>query len=131
MNTSAPAISRPIVNAMLPPASLLADGADAPLAHFHWRYVTLIGCMLMGYALDGRAFAYLGYPPLFVAEIMLLVGVAVFATTRQWRQLLTNPRTWPLLGLCAWGALQTLPYFSIYGMSAARDAVVQRHLATA
>ena len=88
------------------------------------RYVVFLGCVLLGYSLCGRGFAYVGFPPIFIGEIALLTGLAMFTTAQTWREVLTDRTVWPLLGLFAWGALQTAPYVSSDGIDAIRDAVV-------
>ena len=39
------------------------------------RYLVGLAVCLLGYALFGRAFAYLGVPPLFIGEAMLVLGL--------------------------------------------------------
>src|SRR4030095_7310555 len=38
-------------------------------------FLSLMVCLLVGYAFFGRAFAYLGVAPLYVGEVALAVGV--------------------------------------------------------
>ena len=42
------------------------------------RYLALLAIVLLGYALMGKGFAYIGFPPLYVGEIAFLTGIAVF-----------------------------------------------------
>ena len=42
------------------------------------RYLALLAIVLLGYALMGKGFAYLGFPPLYVGEIAFLAGIFVF-----------------------------------------------------
>ena len=42
------------------------------------RYLALLAIVLLGYALMGKGFAYLGFPPLYVGEIAFLAGIVVF-----------------------------------------------------
>ena len=88
------------------------------------KYVVFLCCVLLGYALCGRGFAYVGVPPLFVGEIALLAGLAIFATAQTWREVLTDRSVWPLLALFVWGTLRTIPFVSEDGIDAIRDAVV-------
>jgi hypothetical protein len=79
--------------------------------------------LLAGYALFGRGFAYLGIPPLFICEFGVVFAVAaVFLGFNGllWR----SPITWLLIAFSLWGAAQTLPYISDYGLTALRDAVI-------
>jgi hypothetical protein len=88
------------------------------------HFVSLLAIVLLGYALAGRGFAYVGAPPLFIGEITLGCGLAAFATARGWRSVLTDHRTWPLLGLGAWGMYRTIPFVSADPVNAIRDGVV-------
>lgn len=85
---------------------------------------------LLGYAVAGRGFAYLGAPPLFVGEILLASGVVlalVSGDRRAWRR----PLAIVLLLLVAWGAARTVPYLGTYRLTALRDAVVWGYAAMA
>ena len=42
------------------------------------RYLALLAIVLLGYALMGKGFAYIGFPPLYVGEIAFLTGIVVF-----------------------------------------------------
>ena len=41
-------------------------------------YLMLLGGVLLGYAVIGKGFAYIGAPPLFIGEMGLLLGIVVF-----------------------------------------------------
>ncbi|MCA9156784.1 MAG: O-antigen ligase family protein [Planctomycetales bacterium] len=79
--------------------------------------------LLLGYALFGKGFAYLGASPLFVGELVLLTGTYVFLRVG-WKYVIIRPTVWPLLGLAAWGTLTTLPHVSTYGIDSIRDAMI-------
>jgi len=104
-------------------------------------YLGLLGVVLTGYALFGRTFAALGFRPLYIGEIALVLGVGVALLTlasRQTRRSILD--TWhradgtarlrlvlaPALLAAAmlWGALRTAPFIPIHGLDALRDAVV-------
>jgi hypothetical protein len=87
------------------------------------RYIVFLGFVLAGYSLAGRGFAYLGVPPLFIGEIALILGLVAMATAHNVSTLFRFRYTWPLFGLFAWGALQTLPYLPKYGIDCLRDGV--------
>ena len=55
------------------------------------RYTILLALALLGYAIAGKGFAYLGAPPLFVGEFMLLLGILVFLRTGAWIAVLATP----------------------------------------
>ena len=88
------------------------------------RFIGLLAVVLLGYALAGRGFAYVGAPPLFIGEITLGCGVVAFATARGWTAVLLDLRLWPLLALMAWGACRTVPFVSGNPVDAIRDGVV-------
>lgn len=93
-------------------------------ALLRFDYLTLHALLLLGYALAGKMFAYLGVAPVYIGEIVLILGTCGFVVSvRRWMAL----RNWalvPLLLFMAWGALRTLPGLSEYGTLALRDAVV-------
>lgn len=88
------------------------------------RYIAALGVCLLGYALLGRTFAYVGLPPVFIGEIMLLVGLMVAAGSRKVAEILAN---WPMrfwLVLMAWTVVRTVPYLGRDGLDAPRDAML-------
>ena len=88
------------------------------------RYLAALGVCLLGYALLGRTFAYVGVPPVFVGEVMLAVGLGVAAGSRRVGEVLA---TWPMrfwLVLLAWTVVRTVPYLGRDGVDAPRDAML-------
>jgi O-antigen ligase/polysaccharide polymerase Wzy-like membrane protein len=88
------------------------------------RYLLLLLGVLLAYALTGRGFAYLGFPPLYVGELALLTGSIIFLRTGC---LIAAVATLPSLLLAAamaWVTLRTLPFVGMYGFDALRDSVV-------
>lgn len=82
------------------------------------------GLLLLGYAVAGKGFAYLGIPPLFVGEIVLLIALAGLVFTGSLRDIPLMPIHWILFFFVVWGALRALPYLGEYGMDTLRDSVV-------
>lgn len=78
--------------------------------------------LLTGYAIGGRGFAYLGFPPLFVGELALALGLtaALVAGSLRGRWTLAAGAIvmFELVGL-----VTTVPYVSAYGIDAFRDGV--------
>lgn len=76
--------------------------------------------ILAGYAFLGKGFAYLGAPPLYVGELVLVLALFAIAVR------LPHARFHPLHALLAlfmlWGLLRTIPYVGTYGIDAPRDA---------
>ncbi|WP_412060253.1 O-antigen ligase family protein [Rubrivirga sp. IMCC45206] len=88
------------------------------------RYVAILGGCLVGYALLGRPFAYIGVPPLFIGEMLLLAGLAIAASSGGLGAAL---RAWPIrlwLVLAVWAVIRTVPYLGVYGLDAARDLML-------
>ena len=88
------------------------------------RYLALLAIVLLGYALMGKGFAYIGFPPLYVGEIAFLTGIAVFVRSGV---LVASLATLPSLVLAAtmmWVLARTVPFVSVYGFDALRDSVI-------
>ena len=88
------------------------------------RYVGVLAGCLLGYAVLGRTFAYVGLAPLFIGEVMLAVGLAVSLSAGRVGAALSS---WPLRlwgVLLVWTVVRTLPYVSTYGLDAPRDAML-------
>jgi hypothetical protein len=89
-----------------------------------WSFLSLLCFLLFGYAVGGKAFAYLGYSQIYAGEIVLLVGTFGFLlSVRRWMAL----RDWavtPLLLFMLLGAVRTVPGVMEHGVSALRDAVI-------
>lgn len=90
------------------------------------RRVTLqlIGFLLVGYAFFGRGFAYLGVPPVYIGEVVFFLATVLGLASRSLRQLHRSGLLYALLLLAAWCAVRTLPYVSVHGWNALRDAAV-------
>ena len=88
------------------------------------RWLTLLCLTLLGYALAGKGWAYIGIPPIFIGETVLLCGVVCFFVRDHWSRILEVPAVWLLLLMAAWGFLRTASYFSEYGAEALRDAAL-------
>src|SRR6201747_2517823 len=82
------------------------------------HYLVLLGGVLVGYAMMGKGFAYLGFPPIYMGEAAFLAGIVVFLVTGC---LVASLATLPSLVLAAtmtWVLLRTLPYVGVYGFDA-------------
>jgi O-Antigen ligase len=79
---------------------------------------------LLGYAVMGKGFAYLGFPPLYTGEIAFLIGAVVFLRSNV---LVASLATLPgllLVALLVWVLARTIPFVSEYGFDALRDSTV-------
>ena len=88
------------------------------------RYLTLLAIVLLGYALMGKGFAYLGFPPLYVGEFALLAGFVVFLRTGTWVASLSTLPSLMLVVLMVWVLARTIPYVSVYGFDSLRDSTI-------
>jgi len=83
-----------------------------------------LGVLLVGYAFFGRSFAYLGVAPVFVGELVLLLGLLAVLVNGGLAAAFRSPLSWMFVAFAGWCATRTLPYFGTYGMDALRDAVI-------
>jgi hypothetical protein len=89
-------------------------------------FAVALGVLLLGYMFLGRGFAHLGFPPAFVGEIVLAIGIVAtgFALWRNGIRAAPSRIVWLLLGLMVLGAIRTVPYLGEYGLDALRDATL-------
>ena len=99
-----------------------SDRPAVPPAARPGPWLTLLCLTLLGYALFGKGWAYVGVPPLFVGEAALFCGLVPLVLFHRWRRLLPIPAVWTLFALMAWGLLRTWPDVPRYGTDALRDA---------
>jgi hypothetical protein len=79
---------------------------------------------LVGYALAGKGCAYVGVPPLFLGELVLLCGLLWVALCGSARGLMELPAGRCLLLLLLWGLVRLWPDVPRHGADALRDAVI-------
>lgn len=88
-------------------------------------YVGFLFFVLLGYALLGKGFAYLGVKPLFIGEVLMILGVGVLGgAARSTGYVMRRPVIWLLAVTALWGGIRTIPYISTFGVVALRDAVL-------
>jgi hypothetical protein len=88
------------------------------------RYLAFLAIVLLGYALMGKGFAYLGLPPLYMGEIALLTGIIVFLRTGALLASLTTLPSLVLVVLMVWVVARTVPFMSMYGVDSLRDSTI-------
>ena len=66
------------------------------------RFLAMLAIVLMGYALFGRAFAYVGVPPIFIGEITVLVGLFTLLTTPRWTRMFRTSQAVILIPFIIW-----------------------------
>ena len=103
---------------------VVGSAAVALRAQLPRMALSFLGICLLGYALLGKGFAYIGVPPLFVGEMAL--GLCLLALLLRGKPGLLgkSPLLYLLLAYMAVGLLSTLPYVGQYGLDAVRDAVL-------
>lgn len=87
-------------------------------------YPVLLPWLLLGYAVCGRAFAYLGITPFYIGEAVLLAGFLTLISRGVSAGMFFLPQVQALLLFLLWSAMQTLPYLGEYGLFALRDGVL-------
>jgi O-Antigen ligase len=87
-------------------------------------YLLLLSSVLLGYALMGKGFAYLGFPPLFIGEAAFLAGVVISLRTGCLVASLTTLPTLLLVTAMAWVLVRTVPFVGVYGFDSLRDSVI-------
>ena len=113
----------------------IAFGGGAVLLALHVRdrsriFLSVLGLLLVGYALMGRGFAYLGPAPVYVGELVLGVGLLVLGV----RGGVGVVPLWGLvstLAFMAWGAVGVVAALPRYGLDALRDGVIWEYAAFA
>ncbi|MGD0387964.1 MAG: O-antigen ligase family protein [Tepidisphaeraceae bacterium] len=88
------------------------------------RYLRVLCVLLLGYALMGKGFAYIGVAPFYVGELTMVWGVLVLFCSENWSRVLRTAWFWPLLALMLWGAIRTVPFLATYGTDALHDAAI-------
>ncbi|WIM12348.1 MAG: hypothetical protein OJF58_003310 [Enhydrobacter sp.] len=88
------------------------------------RYLGLLAAVLLGYALMGKGFAYIGLPPLYIGEIAYLIGVLVLARSGACLAMLATLPSLVLAVLMIWAVARTVPFLDVYGVDALRDSVL-------
>lgn len=110
------------------PFSWSGTGAPAGRARAPYggadHYLTVLAVCFFGYALFGKAFAYLGAGSLYIGEVMLGVGLLFTAVALWNRRGVVTPILWIAFVLLGWSLAQTVPYIPTYGLMALRDVMV-------
>jgi hypothetical protein len=100
----------------LPPISHPTSAGD--------RYILALSCVLLGYAVMGKGFAYLGYPPVLVGELTFLAGIFFLLRSGCLVAVFAFGPSLLLAAIMSWTLLRTLPFVGTYGFDALRDSVI-------
>jgi O-antigen ligase/polysaccharide polymerase Wzy-like membrane protein len=87
-------------------------------------YLNFLCFVLAGYVVLGRAFAYLGFPPLYIGEMTLVLGIAAALMAGNLTGAIFNLPGIALALLMLWTVFRTIPYWNTYKFDALRDAVI-------
>jgi hypothetical protein len=90
----------------------------------------LVAVLLVGYAFCGRGFAYLGLPPIYIGEAVLVSACAMSLAARTLRPAFSILKP-TLTAFLVWAVIQTVPGVWSYGLDALRDAAVWGYAAFA
>jgi len=88
------------------------------------NYLALVSFLLLGYAFLDRGFAYLGFAPIYVSEMVLGAGLVVLLLGGAATAVLRSPITWALLAYAAWGAVTALTSSGPSVFDVLRDSVI-------
>ena len=88
------------------------------------RYILALSCVLLGYAVLGKGFAYLGYPPVLVGELTFLAGIFFLLRSGCLVAVFAFGPSLLLAAIMSWTLLRTLPFVGTYGFDALRDSVI-------
>ena len=89
-----------------------------------WKFLEWFSCILLGYGLLDRGFAYIGVRPVYLGELALLLAVLTMLLIPKKPRLLKSTSIVLLLVFMVWGAVCTVPYIKFFGMDALRDAAL-------
>lgn len=101
----------------------LATRADR-IRNINERYLTLLLVALFGYAVLGRGFAYAGIPPVFIGEILLVLGLLALLRSGCLSATLSSLPNVLLILLMIWVLIRAVPYIGEYGLAGLRDTVI-------
>lgn len=107
-----------------------SPGLTRPRNYGDW-YLLVLTCVLLGYATLGKTFAYIGFSPIFISEIVLLLGFFAFVNAKCIAASLSTFPALCLIALMGWALLRTIPYIGDYGIEALRDSVTILYAALA
>ncbi|AWK85180.1 O-antigen ligase family protein [Azospirillum thermophilum] len=91
----------------------------------------LIGALLSGYLMGGKAFAYIQIPPVYIGEITLAAAAVLFLAANDYRIVKSSGLVWLIAIYCLWCFSRTWPYLSEFGLDAARDSAIYYYSAFA
>jgi hypothetical protein len=104
-------------------ASNAATESASEAMAYRDRFLLLLSLTLCGYALFGKTVAYIGFPPIFIGEIVLLLGIIALVGANCFAAVIASVPGLCLAALISWTLFRTLPYVPAYRIDALRDSV--------
>jgi len=101
----------------------LRDGLGLSTS-FERVWLKCLGAVLIGYGFLGKGFAYVGIPPLFVGEIILVLGLLAATIGQGIKVAFRSPLSLMWVAFAVLGVARTIPYINVYGLNALRDGVL-------
>jgi hypothetical protein len=98
--------------------------ASVPVPRLAAVFLGFFGFVLAGYAIVGRGFAYFGFPPLYIGEMALALGILASLAAGNLVSAVFNVPGLALVLLMLWTAIRTVPYLGEYGIDSLRDSVI-------
>jgi hypothetical protein len=94
-----------------------------------WPRILLVYAFLHGlwfalYAFFGKGFAYAGWGPFYVSELLLGLALIALLSTRKLGSLILTPLGGILSCFLVWQVACMLPYLETFGFDALRDSVI-------
>jgi len=94
-------------------------------------YIVLHGVWIALYAFFGKGFAYGGFAPFYVGEMLLILAVIAFLASRRIASILYTPIGLAFLLFLGWQVACAVPQIEIYGVDTFRDSVIWAYAAFA
>lgn len=87
-------------------------------------YLLTLGVLLTGYAIFGRGFAYIGVPPVYVGDVVFVMGTIAFLKSKCAAASVAILPSLLLGILIGWVAIRTLLCLGEFGVDALRDSAI-------
>ncbi len=111
-------------NPVIPQGMWRRRNASAPWPGLLRFYVTVHLIWIAMYITLGKGFAYAGYQPLFVGELLAVVGTGVMAFSGRILDLARTKIGVVMTGFIVWQAWCTFPFLAEYQVDTLRDGVL-------
>ena len=87
-------------------------------------YAIVHALWLILYALFGKGFAYAGFSPVYVGEMLLVFAILALCISRRIASLVQTPLGVLMMAFLVWQAVCTVPFVESYGVDTLRDSVI-------